>query len=280
MTQTASAPMTDTVVLDPNRHVPGVRRPGLADTLRAEWIKFWSVRSTPWSIAALVTLGAGLTVLVCAVSAADLADGTAGESAGAFITWGMTVAQITAIVLGALVVTSEYGTGMIRATLTATPRRGRVLAAKAVVLTTTLFVVGTVTAALGYLGGNWFLEREGVGLALSDDGVLRSLLGSGLYMAGIGLFAAAVGLLVRHTAAALSIVLALLLVVGNMVVLLPGAWGEWATKLMPGNAGSVVATPVSFNPNLLDPWVGFGVFCAEVAAVLLAGYLVLRRRDA
>ncbi|WP_456598992.1 ABC transporter permease [Blastococcus sp. SYSU DS0616] len=280
MTQTASAPMTDTVVLDPNRHVPGVRRPGLADTLRAEWIKFWSVRSTPWSIAALVTLGAGLTVLVCAVSAADLADGTAGESAGAFITWGMTVAQITAIVLGALVVTSEYGTGMIRATLTATPRRGRVLAAKAVVLTTTLFVVGTVTAALGYLGGNWFLEREGVGLALSDDGVLRSLLGSGLYMAGIGLFAAAVGLLVRHTAAALSIVLALLLVVGNMVVLLPGAWGEWATKLMPGNAGSVVATPVSFNPNLLEPWTGFAVFCAEVAAVLLAGYLVLRRRDA
>ncbi|MGY1721087.1 ABC transporter permease [Blastococcus sp. SYSU DS0552] len=280
MTQTASAPMTDTVDLDPNRHVPGVRRPGLADTLRAEWIKFWSVRSTPWSIAALVTLGAGLTVLVCAVSAADLADGTAGESAGAFITWGMTVAQITAIVLGALVVTSEYGTGMIRATLTATPRRGRVLAAKAVVLTTTLFVVGTVTAALGYLGGNWFLEREGVGLALSDDGVLRSLLGSGLYMAGIGLFAAAVGLLVRHTAAALSIVLALLLVVGNMVVLLPGAWGEWATKLMPGNAGSVVATPVSFNPNLLEPWTGFAVFCAEVAAVLLAGYLVLRRRDA
>lgn len=280
MTRTVSAPMTDTVALDPNRHVPGVRRPGFADTLRAEWIKFWSVRSTPWSIVALVALGAGLTVLVCAVSAADLADGSAGEAAGAFITWGMTVAQITAIVLGALVVTSEYGTGMIRATLTATPHRGRVLAAKAVVLTTTLFVVGTLTAVLGYLGGNWFLQREGVGLALTDDGVLRALLGSGLYMAGIGLFAAAVGLLVRHTAAALSIVLALLLVVGNMVVLLPGAWGEWATRLMPGNAGSVVATPVSFNPNLLDPWVGFAVFCAEVAAVVLAGYLVLRRRDA
>ncbi|WP_346622346.1 ABC transporter permease [Blastococcus montanus] len=269
-----------TVDLDPNRHVPGVRRPGFTDTLRAEWIKFWSVRSTPWSVVALVALGAGLTVLVCALIAADLADGSASDPARAFITWGMTVAQITAIVLGALVVTSEYGTGMIRATLTATPRRGRVLAAKAVVLTTTLFVVGTVTAVLGYLGGNWFLQREGVGLALSDDGVLRALLGSGLYMAGIGLFAAAVGLLVRHTAAALSIVLALLLVVGNMVVLLPGAWGEWATKLMPGNAGSVVATPVSFDPNLLDPWIGFAVFCAEVAVVVLAGYPVLRRRDA
>ncbi|NEK87070.1 ABC transporter permease subunit [Blastococcus saxobsidens] len=272
--------MTDTVTLDPHRNVPGVRRPGFAQTLRAEWIKFWSVRSTVWSIVALVVLGAGLTVLVCATSADDLADGSAGEAAGSFITWGMTIAQITAIVLGSLVVTSEYGTGMIRATLTATPHHGRVLAAKALVLTGTLFVVGTVTAVLGYLGGNWFLEREGIGLALGDEGVLRSLLGSGLYMAGIGLFAAAVGLLVRHTAAALAIVLALILVIGNMVVLLPGAWGEWATKLMPGNAGGVVATPVSFNPDLLDPWVGFGVFCAEVAAVLLVGYVVFRRRDA
>ena len=215
MTGTVSTPVPDTVALDPDRHVPGVRDPGFAQTLRAEWIKFWSVRSTPWSIGALVTLGAGLTVLVCAVSAAELADGTAGEAAGSFITWGMTVAQITAIVLGALVVTSEYGTGMIRATLTATPHRGRVLAAKALVLTGTLFVAGTVTAVLGYLGGNWFLEREGIGLALGDDGVLRSLLGSGLYLAGIGLFAAAVGLLVRHTAAALSIVLALLLVASH-----------------------------------------------------------------
>ncbi|MGY2082970.1 ABC transporter permease subunit [Blastococcus sp. SYSU DS0539] len=272
--------MTDTVALDPHSNVPGVRRPGFRDTRHAEWLKFWSVRSTTWSIVALVVLGVGLTVLVCAVSARELADGSAGEAPGAFVTWGMTVAQITAIVLGALVVTGEYGTGMIRATLTATPHRGRVLAAKAVVLTATLFVVGTVTAVLGYLGGNWFLEREGIGLALTDDGVRRSLLGSGLYLAGIGLFAAAVGLLVRHTAAALSIVLALLLVVGNMVVLLPGAWGEWATKLMPGNAGSVVATPVSFNPNLLEPWTGFAVFCAEVAAVLAVGYLVLRRRDA
>jgi ABC-2 type transport system permease protein len=106
------------------------------------------------------------------------------------------------------------------------------------------------------------------------------MFGSGLYMAGLGLLAAAVGLLVRHTAAALSIVLGLVFVVGNMVFLLPGAWGEWVGKLMPGNAGSSVANVVSFNPMLLDPWAGFAVFAGEVAVVLLAGYLVLRRRDA
>lgn len=269
-----------TVTLDPNRNVPGERRQGFPDAVRAEWIKFWSVRSTTWSTVMLFVLGAGLTVLVCATSAEWLASGKADESPGSFVTWGMMFAQITAVVLGALIATSEYGTGMIRATLAATPHRGTVLAAKALVLSSTLFVAGTVTAFAGYLGGNWFLDDHGVGVALTDDGVLRSMVGSGLYLAVLGLFALGVGVLVRHTAAALSIVLALVFVVGTMVFLLPGAWGEWIGKLMPGNAGSGVATPVSFNPDLLEPWVGFAVFSGEVAAVLLVAYLVFRRRDA
>jgi ABC-2 type transport system permease protein len=272
--------MIDTVSLDPNRHVPGVRQPGFGDTVHAEWVKFWSVRSTLWSAAMLFVLGAGLTVLVCATSAEWLASSEADESPAAFVTWGLMFAQITAIALGTLIVTTEYGTGMIRATLAASPRRGSVIAAKAVVLTGTLFVAGVVTAFAGYLGGNWFLDREGIGIALSEDGVLRALVGSGLYMAGLGLFAMAVGLLVRHTAAALSIVLVLVFVVGNMAFLLPGSWGEWIAKLLPGNAGSGVATPVSFNPNTLGPWTGFGVFAAETAAVLIVAYVVFRRRDA
>jgi ABC-2 type transport system permease protein len=273
--------MIDTVSLDPDRHVPGVRRhPGFADTVRAEWLKFWSVRSTFWSTAMLFVLGAGLTALVCGTSAGWLASGEADESALSFITWGMFFAQITALALGTLVVTSEYGTGMIRATLAATPRRGAVLAAKALVLSGTLFVTGVVTAFAGYFAGNWFLDRAGVGVALSDDGVLRALVSSGLYLAGLGLFAMAVGLLLRHTAAALCTVLALVFVVGNMAFLLPGTWGEWVAKLMPGNAGSGVVTPVPFNPELLSPWTGFAVFCAEIAAVLLVGFLTFRNRDA
>jgi ABC-2 type transport system permease protein len=255
-------------------------RTGFGSTLHAEWIKFWTVRSTRWSFVAMFALGAGLTVLICATSADALASGQESESPGSFVTFGMMFAQITAIVLGALTVTSEYGTGMIRATLAATPRRGAVLAAKAVVLAGTLFVAGVVTAVAGYFGGNAFFDAAGIGVDLGDEGVLRALVGSGLYMAGLGLFAAAAGLLLRHTAAALSLVLALVFVVGNMAFLLPGGWGEWTAKLLPGNAGSPVATPVSFNPLLLDPWTGFAVFSAEVAAVLLVGWLVFQRRDA
>jgi ABC-2 type transport system permease protein len=268
-----------TVELDPRRNVPGTR-PGFSSTLRAEWIKFWSVRSTTWSTVTLFVLGAGLTALICATNAEWLASSEADESPGSFITFGLTFAQITAIVLGTLTVTSEYGTGMIRATLAATPRRGAVLAAKALVLTGTLFVAGTVTAFAGYFAGNYFLDREGIGLALGDDGVLRSMFGSGLYMAGLGLLAAGVGILVRHTAAALSIVLALVFVAGNMAFLLPGTWGEWVAKLMPGNAGSPVAVPVPFNPEALAPWTGFAAFGAEVLVLLVIGWVVFQRRDA
>ncbi len=254
-------------------------QPGFAAAVRSERIKLTTVRSTWWTLASMVVIGAGGTTLVCALNAEWLASNAADESAGSFITWGMMIAQVCAIVLGALAVTGEYGTGMIRSTLAATPVRGRVLAAKAVVITALLFVAGTVTALLGYVGGNYFLEREGVGMALEGD-VAQSMYGNGLYMAGLGLFAAAVGFVLRHTAATLSAVLALMLVVTNMVLLIPGDTGRWITKLMPANAGSVVATPVPFNPFLLDAWTGFGVFVAEITVLLLLAWLVLRRRDA
>lgn len=253
---------------------------GLPRALHAEWIKLWTVRSTGWSVAAMVALGAGLTTLVCALVAPELAGGQESEPIGAFITWGLLFAQVTAVVLGALTVTAEYGTGMIRATLAATPRRGTVLVAKALVLSGTLFVAGVVTAFLGWLGGNAFLSAEGIGISLGDDGMLRSLFGSGLYMAGLGLLAMAVGLLLRSTAAAVSVVLALVFLVGNLVMLLPGSLGEWLTKLMPGNAGSRIAMPESFNPMLLDPWPGFAVFAAEVAVVLAVAAVTFSRRDA
>jgi ABC-2 type transport system permease protein len=263
-----------------DRPVTRTAHPGFPHALRAEWIKFWSVRSTGWSVAMLFVLGAGLTVLVCATSAEWLASNEADESPASFVTWGLMIAQVTAVVLGTLVATSEYGTGMIRATLAAVPRRGSVLAAKAIVLTGTLLVVGTVTAFAGYLGGNAFLSAKGVGVPLDGDGVLRALLGSGLYLAGLGLLSMAVGLLVRHTAAALSAVLAVVFVLGNMAFLLPGSWGEWVAKVLPGNAGSPVATPVSFNPDLMGPWTGFAVFAAEVAVLLAVAAAVFRRRDA
>jgi ABC-2 type transport system permease protein len=251
---------------------------GLTQALRAEWIKLWSVRSTSWTMVALVALGVGLTALVCATSADWLASAEADESPTSFITWGMMIAQLTAVVLGVLVMSSEYSSGMIRTTFAATPKRGTVLVAKSVVLTSVLFVAGTVTAVLGYLAGNYFLDAEGVGVPWTDT-VTRALVGNGLYLAMLGLFSLALAVLLRHTAGAISIGLALIFVVGNLVVLVPGAAGEWLEKLMPGNAGSAIANVTPFNPNLLGPWTGFGAFMLETLVLLGIAAAVLHRRD-
>jgi ABC-2 type transport system permease protein len=168
---------------------------------------------------------------------------------------------------------------MIRTTFAATPARGRVLAAKALVISSSLFVLGTATALVGYFGGNYFLDREGIGLALEGD-VARAMYGSGLFLAGLALFSMAVGFLVRHTAAAISIVLALVFVLGNMVILVPGDFGTFLERVMPGNAGGALASPVPFNPNLLDAWPSFGVFAAETTALLGFAWFLLRKRDA
>ncbi|MCL3816912.1 ABC transporter permease subunit [Aeromicrobium wangtongii] len=252
---------------------------GFGHTLHAEWIKLWSVRSTWWTMIALVVLGAGLTTLICWGNAEWLASSDADEAPGAFITWGMMIAQVCAVIIGTLAVTSEYGSGMIRTSFAAVPRRGSVFLAKAVVVCGVLFVVGTLTALLGYLGGNHFLAREGIGLPLEGD-VARAMYGCGLFLAALGLLSMAVGFLVRHTAAAISIVLATVFVIGNMVMLIPGQLGEWITKLMPGNAASALVAPVSFNPDALGAWTGFGVMLAEVAALCAAAWWLLARRDA
>jgi ABC-2 type transport system permease protein len=255
------------------------RRTTFWHTVRAEWIKLWTVRSTWWTMGALVVLGAGLTTLICWGNADWLAGDDADESPGSFITWGMMIAQVCAVIVGTLAVTSEYGTGMVRTSFAAVPHRGAVFAAKALVVSGVLFVVGTLTAVLGYLGGNYFLDREGIGLALEGD-VARSMYGSGLYLAALGLLSLAVGFLVRHTAAAISIVLATVFVLGTMVLLIPGELGEWITKLMPGNAASALVAPVAFNPDLLGAWTGFGVLVAEVAALSALAWYLLARRDA
>lgn len=251
----------------------------LGRTVKSEWIKLASIRSTWWTALAMVVMGAGFTTIICGVFANDIAAGS-NDSPGEFITQGLIFSQISAVVLGALVVTSEYGTGMIRSTLAATPVRAKVLVAKAIVLSGFLFVVGTATAFIGYFGGNAFFRNEGVGISLGDEHILRSMFGAGLYMAGLGVLAAAIGLLVRHTAAAISIVLALVFIIGQVVQLIPGTFGEWVMKLMPGNAGPGIVVPVSFGPHMLSPWTGFAVFVGEIALLGLAGYALFQKRDA
>ncbi|MFF7245868.1 ABC transporter permease subunit [Embleya sp. NPDC008237] len=253
-----------------------------ARILDSEWAKIKTVRSTLWTLLALfavsVLISWGIAALAAGDVAKDVAEGRKNDAPD-LLTVGVAFGQIAALVLGVLSMTAEYSTGMIRTSLTAVPWRASMLAAKALVLALVLFVVGAVTGFCCYFLADLMLDAKHVGVGLGEPGVLRSLIGTGLYLAVLGLFGMALGVLLRHTAGAITLGIALIFVVGGVVGLIPGRTGDWIAKLMPANAGGQVMS-VRAADKMLQPWTGFAVFVAETLVLLLLGALLLEKRDA
>ena len=269
---------TQTSTRTPAQVQPAAPRAGFGGALHAEWVKFATVRSIWWTCAALVGLGAGLTVIVCALQANEVARFGSDDSPAEYLTWGMSLASLAAVVLAALVVTTEYASGMIRNTFTAVPSRGTVIAAKATLLAGILLVLGTATALAGYLGGNAFFTRAGVGVPLTGD-MLRAVYGNGLYLAGLAVMTAALGFILRNMASTIAAMIAVLVVVANLAGLVPGKLGQLVTRVLPNASGGAVANP-SRNPGLWGVWTEFGVFAVEIAILLGIAWVLARRRDA
>ncbi|MFI6585113.1 ABC transporter permease subunit [Embleya sp. NPDC050493] len=253
-----------------------------ARILDSEWAKIKTVRSTLWTLLALfavsVLISWGIAALAAGDVAKDVAEGQKNDAPD-LLTVGVAFGQIAALVLGVMSMTAEYSTGMIRTSLTAVPWRASMLAAKALVLALVLFVVGAVTGFCCYFLADLMLDAKHVGVGLGEPGVLRSLIGTGLYLAVLGLFGMALGVLLRHTAGAITLGIALIFVVGGVVGLIPGRTGDWIAKLMPANAGGQVMS-VRAADKMLQPWTGFAVFVAETLVLLLLGALLLEKRDA
>jgi ABC-2 type transport system permease protein len=251
-----------------------------ADALRSEWTKFRSLRSTWATVLGTVVLGLGLGMLISSgmgesFHAMPPEEQAAFDPTNGSLT-GLIVAQLAIGVLGVLVATSEYATGMIRTSLAAVPRRGRLLAAKAGVFTPAALIVGQAVAFGAFAVGQPVLAGEDAPhAALSDPEVLRAVTGAGLYLTLIGLVGVALGVLVRVTAAAISI-----LVGGALIVpAFAGALPDVVQKFWPTLAGGRIMA-VTPNPDALGPWAGFGVLAASVALLLAAAYAVFRLRDA
>jgi ABC-2 type transport system permease protein len=256
---------------------------GLGRLLRSEWTKTWTVRSTAWSLAILVIGGIGLAAVIAGVMAAhwttlSAADRQAVAVKGAFGP-GLTFAQLPLCVLGVLVITSEYTTGMIRSSLLAVPRRKPVLAAKAVVFAAIAFAAGELLA-FGCVPIGQALLGSRVPESLSDPATLRAAFGVGLYLAALGLFAFAVGALVRHTAGAITAVVVIFVAFGDLSQLIPGTVGKYVNAYMPANAGILVTNIHQQATDLLSPWQGFGVLCLWTAVLLAVAGILLARRDA
>jgi ABC-2 type transport system permease protein len=249
----------------------------------SEWTKLRTLRSTVWSLLAAVAFLIGFSILVPSVvrahwPPADPKDALTFDPVGVSLVGGF-FAQLAIGVLGVLLMTGEYATGMIRATLAAVPRRLPVLWAKALVFAVTTLVLMIPTCLVGFLIGQSILSSKHIETSLGAPHVPRAVIGTALYIAGIGLLGLGLGALLRNTAGAISTLFGLLFVVPVVVHFLPASWSDAIGKYLPSNAGQGIYS-LHQDPTQLDPWTGFAVFLLYAVVALALAAVGLVRRDA
>ncbi|WP_255949856.1 ABC transporter permease [Streptomyces odontomachi] len=253
-------------------------------SLRAEWIKIRTMRSTLFVVLGTLVFCAGLAALNGSSAGADYALMSPSDQAAfdplATSLRGYLLAQIALGLLGGLVITSEYGARTIVPTLTSVPHRVRVLASKAVVLVGVALPVGVLVSLVGFLIGQASLSGAGAPhLALSDGMALRGILGGGVYLALAGLFGLALGTMMRSTTATVTTLFGVMLIVQAFAPALPGGAGDWVSKYWPPIAGGRIITAVQ-DPALLSPGAGLGVMAGCVVVLMAGAFVVFHKRDA
>jgi ABC-type transport system involved in multi-copper enzyme maturation permease subunit len=269
----------------PSTLPPAKGRAGLAGTIRSEITKMRSVRSTYWTMIVLLVVTIGIGALVTWLTGSHWNQASASDKASFDPTSnslvGLFFGQFVIVVLGAMTITAEYSTGMIRTSLTAMPRRGVFYLAKALVFTVAALVIGEVASFVAFFLGQALLGTAPVHISttLGAPQVLRAVIGGGLFIAVCGLFAYGIGTLVRHTAGAISIAIGVLFVVPIIVNFLPSSWNNDILRWLPSEGGQAIWRTTQ-AAHEWPAWGEFGVFVGYTALVLIAGYILFRRRDA
>ena len=267
--------------------LPSGREAGFGHYMLAEWTKIRSVRSTVWTLVLFVIITVGLTALLTWLVVSHWSGARApgrnativADPVGFIFGAGIGLGQLTICVLGVLVISTEYSTGVIRASLLAVPRRWPMLAAKLAVFALLIFVLAEIVAFASFFLGAAILHSR-VAVSLSDSGVQRAVIGAGLYLTVLGILSLAIGALIRHTAAAVSTAIGVVFVLPILAGLLPSSWGAHVNAYLPEQAGILISHTREVSGDLLSPWQGFGVLCLWAVLLLgLATYL-LNRRDA
>jgi ABC-type transport system involved in multi-copper enzyme maturation permease subunit len=296
-------------------HLPAaVGRAGLRGVIASEFTKIRSVRSTYWTLALLIVISAGIAAAIAAGTSSDLHNNPGNKngfdatqvSLFAFFELG----QLVIAVLGALTITSEYSTGMIRTSLTAMPRRGVVYAGKLIVLTSVCLVVSLVTSFVSFFVGQAILSGTGVSATLfgsvkvpngeliqggaqsaqtaytlvTPSTVLTAIIGTALFVTLVALIAFAVGAILRHSAGAITTVIGTMFVLPIIVQILPHTWRWDIMRFLPDAAGRVISVTVNGGDgglaHLWSAWPQFGVTAAYAAVLLALGGYLFRNRDA
>ncbi|MFC4554052.1 ABC transporter permease subunit [Georgenia faecalis] len=283
--------MSTTVDRRADRSAVAVSPVSFPRVVRSEWIKLWSLRSTYWvigaTLVAMVAMSLLMTVAVNAVAEEPELAGLGPEPI-TVLSLSYAMGQLVVAVLGVLVITGEYSTGMIRSSFAAVPTRVPVLAAKALVIAVVAFVLGVAGVGLSYVITAPMLADAGGAADLADPDTQRMFWGTGLYLMAVALFSLGVGALLRHSAGAIATVLGIFLVLPSVAQIV-GSSVDWvydALPYLPSAAGERIlavtgtATEDMGATNLLEPWTGYGVLAAYVVVLLLAATVLMRRRDA
>jgi ABC-2 type transport system permease protein len=250
--------------------------------LRSEWTKIRSVASTVWTLGLAAVLTIALGVLISILSRNEIKNMNLKERLSfdpTFISFaGMSLGQLAMIVFGVLVVSNEYSTGMIRTSLAAVPQRGTFLFSKVAVATVLAFVVGLATSFIAFFLGQAVLGEYRA--QIGDPGVLRAVIGGGLYMTLIAMFSMGVASMLRSPMLSLGILMPFFFLISNILGNVSAT--KKIGRYLPDQAGSKimqVVTPIG-DDTPYGPWGGLGIMVIWVVLALIFGYLLLEKRDA
>lgn len=260
--------------------------PAFRSFVNAEWIKLRTVRSTTYTLVVAAIFAIGIGAFSCQRLAAELTGGNYGpkgdpsgfDGVSRSLIGGIG-AQLALAALGVLVVTSEFGTGMIRASLAAMPQRKLWIAAKLAVFGGVALLVGQLLTFTSFGIGQAILSVQHGGASLGDPNVLRSVVLTGLYISLVGLLGAAFGLIIRHTAGAVSSVLGVIFVLPVIAGAFPVNLQHDVVRFFPETIGEQSATPYQLAHHF-PAWGGIGLMVGYVVALVGVGVWLLQRRDA
>jgi hypothetical protein len=247
----------------------------------SEWTKLRSVRSTRWSLLAAFGFTVGVAAIACAVVSHHWPHMSPEEQANfnpldANLA-GVQLAQLAIGVLGVLIITAEYSTGMIRASFTAVPKRLPVLWAKAIVFGGVTLGLMLPAVLIAFFVGESIFSGRHINVAFTAPHIARAVVGAALYLTVVGLFALGLGAVVRNTAGGIASFAAIMFVLPPLMNVLPASWNDAASPYLPLAAGEAILATTPGNH--LSPWVGLALFCGYAAAAIAVAAVLLVRRD-
>jgi ABC-type transport system involved in multi-copper enzyme maturation permease subunit len=277
--------MSATATIEPTRAAVPRGRVTQANVLRSEWTKLWTLRSTRWSLLAAVVAQGVLAIIVAAIqmnrwSHLSVHDRSTFDSIDIGV-GGYHLSQLAVGVLGVMIISGEYSTGMIRSTFMAIPRRLPVLWAKLGVFSAVTFVLMLASTLVSFFAVQAIVTQHQVQHAIGDPHALRVVIGIALFLTVLGILAVGIGALIRNTAGGISLFVFLLFVLPGIFGILPSSISDAVNPYLPLNAGITVATSTfEAGSHHLSPWGGFAVFCGYAAVAVIAAAIGLMRRDA